>query len=251
MTFSSEELDRYRRQMLLFGEPGQEKLKQASVLIAGAGGLGSPVAFYLAAAGIGRIRIVDNDCVERSNLNRQILHGERDIGSRKTDSARKKLAALNPDIEIDACFETIDEGTIDPLVQGMDIMVDAMDNYPTRYLLNRAALRWGIPLVHGAINGFQGQVTTIVPGKSACLHCLFPHPPPNEVFPVVGVTPGIIGLIQADEALKYILGTGTLLENRLLLWDGLSCTLEEIPTERNPLCEECNAILPDTGRQMP
>lgn len=239
---SAWETDRYRRQMLLFGEEGQQVLKEASVLIAGAGGLGSPVAFYLAAAGIGHVRIVDHDVVERSNLNRQILHGEQDIGMPKVDSARRKLAAMYPDILIDTCKVTIDEKSIRTLLDGVDVIVDAMDNYPTRYILNRAAINRRIPLMHGAIHGFDGQATTIIPGESGCLRCLFPHPPPQELFPVVGVTPGIIGLIQATEVLKYLLGIGILLENRLLLWDGLSCTIEEIPFTRNPECEDCAGI---------
>lgn len=239
---SAHETDRYRRQVLLFGEDGQQVLKDASVLIAGAGGLGSPVAFYLAAAGIGQIRVVDHDMVERSNLNRQILHGEQDIGTPKVDSARRKLAAMNPDIMIDACKVTIDEKSIGTLLDGVDVIVDAMDNYPTRYILNRGVMNRRIPLMHGAIHGFNGQATTIIPGESACLRCLFPYPPPQELFPVVGVTPGIIGLIQANEVLKYLLGIGTLLENRLLLWDGLSCTIEEIPFARNPECEDCAGI---------
>ena len=237
---SYQETERYTRQMLLFGEKGQRVLKDSSVLIAGAGGLGSPVAYYLAVAGVGHIRIVDHDRVERSNLNRQILHREQDIGVLKADSAREKLTGINPDILIDARGTTIDAESIVTLLNGMDVIVDAMDNYPTRYILNCAAIDHNIPLIHGAIHGFAGQATTIIPGKTACLRCLFPHPPPKETFPVVGVAPGIIGLIQANEVLKYLLGLGTLLENRLLLWDGLSCTLEEIPIEKNPDCEDCS-----------
>jgi molybdopterin-synthase adenylyltransferase len=237
---SHQETERYKRQMLLFGKKGQVALKDSAVLIAGAGGLGSPVAYYLAVAGVGHIRIVDNDRVERSNLNRQILHGEKDIGVLKADSARETLTQINPDILIDARGTTIDAQSIGPLLSNMDVIVDAMDNYPTRYILNGAAIDHHIPLIHGAIHGFSGQATTIIPGKTACLRCLFPHPPPKETFPVVGVAPGIIGLIQANEVLKYLLGLGTLLENRLLLWDGLSCTLEEIPVESNPHCEDCS-----------
>jgi molybdopterin/thiamine biosynthesis adenylyltransferase len=237
---SHQEMERYQRQMLLFGVKGQQDLKDSSVLIAGAGGLGSPVAYYLAVAGVGHIRIVDQDRVERSNLNRQILHGEQDIGVLKVDSAREKLEQINPDIMVDARGTTIDEQSIGSLLNDMDVIVDAMDNYPTRYILNCAAIDRNIPLIHGAIHGFAGQATTIIPGKTACLRCLFPHPPPKETFPVVGVAPGIIGMIQAHEVLKYLLGMGTLLENRLLLWDGLSCTLEEIPVERNPRCEDCS-----------
>ncbi len=236
---SQRERERYQRQMLLFGEERQEILKTSSVLIAGAGGLGSPVAFYLAVAGVGRIRIVDNDRVERSNLNRQILHGECAVGISKTDSARAILEAMNPDISIDARTVTIDEQSVGSLFQDMDIIVDAMDNYPARYVLNRASLDTGIPLVHGAIHGFSGQATTFLPGRTACMRCLFRNPPPKEVFPVIGVTPGVIGLVQANEVLKYLLGTGTLLENRLLLWDGLSSTIEVLPYGKDTECEDC------------
>lgn len=242
LVLTFQEMERYQRQMLLFGEKGQMALKNSSVFIAGAGGLGSPVAYYLAVAGVGKIRIVDHDRVERSNLNRQILHGESDIGMLKIDSAREKLVRINPDITIDTSGTTIDEQSVGALLNGMDIIVDAMDNYPTRYILNQTAIAHNLPLIHGAIHGFTGQATTIIPGKTACLRCLFPHPPPKEVFPVIGVTPGLIGLIQAHEVLKYLLGTGTLLENRLLLWDGLSCTLEELPIERNSHCEDCSGI---------
>lgn len=236
---SAKETERYQRQMMVFGEKGQVALKESSVLIAGAGGLGSPVAYYLAVAGVGHIRIVDHDRVERSNLNRQILHGEPDIGILKVESAKKKLERINPDITIDPRNTTIDEKTISSLLDGIDVIVDAMDNYPTRYVLNRAALDHHVPLMHGAIHGFNGQSTTIIPGRTACLRCLVPHPPPKETFPVLGVAPGIIGLIQAHEVLKYLLGEGKLLENRLVLWDGLSCTLDELTIERNRECTEC------------
>jgi molybdopterin-synthase adenylyltransferase len=244
---SREEQERYHRQIMLFGETGQEKLKSARVVIAGAGGLGCPVATYLAVAGVGYIRIIDHDNVERTNLNRQILHWERDIGVEKTGSMREKLVAINPDIEIEAVQVTIDEKTAPTLVRGVDAIVDAMDNYPTRYLLNHLACESGIPLFHGAIRGFDGQVTTVIPGETPCLSCIFPGPPPEEIFPVIGVTAGIIGMIQANEVLKYLLGTGELLTNRLLIWDGLRSVLETIQVERDTSCRECSHI---HGRPM-
>ena len=198
---------RYARQLLLFGEEGQERLKRSKVFIAGAGGLGCPIALYLAVAGVGEIRLVDRDTVEQTNLNRQVLHWERDIGTPKAGSAEAKLREANPDIRVEALVATIDEANVRDLVGDADLIVDAMDNFPTRYLLNREALRSGVPLIHGAIRGFSGQATTIVPGRTACLECIFPEAPPAEVFPVVGTTPGIIGLIQANEAIKYITGT--------------------------------------------
>ena len=240
---SERERERYKRQMLLFGDEGQERLKNAHIFIAGAGGLGSPVSIYLAVAGVGTITIVDKDIIEQTNLNRQILHYDRDIGRRKTDSAEEKLRAINPDITIHAIETTIDESNASQIIGDADGIVDAMDNYPTRYLLNDIALKKNIPLFHGAISGFHGQVTTIIPGKTACLRCIVPSAPPKEVFPVVGATPGVIGTMQVNEVLKYILGRGTLLTNRLLLWDGLSLKTEEISLERNPACKSCGEKL--------
>jgi adenylyltransferase/sulfurtransferase len=237
--FSERERERYKRQMMLFGDEGQERLKKAHILIAGAGGLGSPISIYLAVAGIGTLTVVDKDVVDQSNLNRQILHYDRDIGRKKTDSAEEKLREINPDITIKVIDTTIEESNGAKLVGRADGIIDAMDNYPTRYLLNDIAIQKNIPLFHGAIRGFYGQVTTIVPGKTACLRCIFPNPPPKEVFPVVGVTPGFIGMIQATEVLKYLLGSGELLANRLLIWDGMQAHAEEIAVVRNPACVSC------------
>jgi molybdopterin-synthase adenylyltransferase len=236
---SERELDRYKRQILLFGEEGQEKLKRAHIFIAGAGGLGSPISLYLAVAGVGTITIVDMDVVDQTNLNRQILHFDRDIGKKKTVSAEEKLSAINPDIRINAIDARIDETNAATLIGNADGIVDAMDNYPTRYLLNTVAIRKNIPLFHGAIRGFYGQATTIIPGKTPCLKCIFPKAPPKEVFPVVGVTPGIIGTIQATEVLKYLLNSGDLLTNRLFIWDGLLAHAEEIYAERISCCPAC------------
>ncbi len=233
------EFSRYGRQILLFGEEGQERLKAAKVFIAGAGGLGCPAALYLAAAGIGEILLADCDVVDRTNLNRQVLHWERDVGRRKTDSATEKLRALNPDIRVTDLPVTIDEANAAALVGDADLIVDAMDNFETRYLLNRVALRKDIPFIHGAIRGFDGQATTIIPGKTACLRCIFPRAPPAEVFPVVGVTAGIIGMIQANEAIKFLLGMDGLLAGRLLIWSGVTTETETLQVERHPGCEDC------------
>ena len=237
--FSQRELERYQRQMLLFGEEGQERLKKAHIFIAGAGGLGSPVSIYLAVAGVGTITIVDMDVVDQTNLNRQILHFDRDVGKKKTASAEEKLQALNPDITVNAIDVKIEESNAVKLIGKADGIVDAMDNYPTRYLLNDVAIAKKIPLFHGGIRGFYGQATTIIPGTTPCLKCIFPKPPPKEVFPVVGVTPGIIGTIQANEVIKYLLGSGELLTNRLFIWDGMQAHAEELCVERNPVCEAC------------
>jgi molybdopterin/thiamine biosynthesis adenylyltransferase len=236
---SERERERYKRQILLFGEEGQEKLKEAEIFIAGAGGLGSPVAMYLAVAGVGTLAVADSDVVDRTNLNRQVLHADRDIGAKKVASAQEKLEELNPDIIIRAIDACIGEGNAAKLVGRAAGIVDCLDNYPARYLLNRVALAKGIPLFHGAIRGMYGQATTIIPGKTPCLACIFPKAPPQEEFPVLGVTPGLIGMVQATEVLKYLLGTGELLAGRLFLWDGLQGQATEICVERNPACGTC------------
>jgi adenylyltransferase/sulfurtransferase len=240
MTLDNINKSRYSRQIRLFGEAGQEKLSGTTAFIAGAGGLGSIISIYMAAAGFGRIRIVDCDSVEQSNLNRQVLHKTKDVGRNKADSAYETLTAINPDIKVDALVQTISEDNIDRLLQGCDLIMDAMDNYPTRYLLNRAALQKNIPLIHGAISGYQGQATTILPGKTACLACIFPRAPPATTFPALGSTCGVIGSIQVTEAVKYTLAQGDLLLNRLLLWDGLSSSMDEVSYEKNPGCQECS-----------
>jgi molybdopterin-synthase adenylyltransferase len=244
--FSERERERYKRQMMLFGDEGQERLKKAHIFIAGAGGLGSPVSLYLAVAGVGTITIVDMDMVDQTNLNRQILHFDRDIGKKKAASAEKKLREINPDITVNAIDVKIDETNAADLVGEADGIVDAMDNYPTRYLLNEVAIAKEIPLFHGGIRGFYGQATTIIPGTTPCLKCIFPKAPPMEVFPVVGVTPGIIGTVQANEVIKYLLGTGELLTNRLFIWDGMQAHAEEICVERNPACEACGGMAKKT-----
>ena len=240
--FLERELERYKRQILLFGEEGQERLKKAHIFIAGAGGLGSPVSIYLAVAGVGTITIVDMDVVDQSNLNRQILHFDRDIGKKKTASAEEKLQELNPDITVNAIDVKIEASNAVKLIGKADGIVDAMDNFPTRYLLNDAAIAKEIPFFHGGIRGFYGQATTIIPGKTPCLKCIFPKATPKEVFPVVGVTPGIIGTIQANEVIKYLTGSGELLTGRLFIWDGMQAHAEEICVERNPRCEACSGM---------
>jgi adenylyltransferase/sulfurtransferase len=241
--FSERERERYKRQMMLFGDEGQERLKKAHIFIAGAGGLGSPVSLYLAVAGVGTITIVDMDRVDQTNLNRQILHFDRDIGKKKTASAEEKLREINPDIMIHAIDVKIDETNAADLVRGADGIVDALDNYPTRYLLNEVAIVKKIPLFHGGIRGFYGQATTIIPGMTPCLKCIFPKPPPQEVFPVVGATAGFIGTVQANEVLKYLLGIGELLTGRLFIWDGMQAQVDEIRVERNQSCEACGGII--------
>jgi len=232
---------------MLFGDEGQERLKKAHIFIAGAGGLGSPVSLYLAVAGIGTITIVDMDVVDQTNLNRQILHFDRDIGRKKTTSAIEKLQAINPDITVNAIDMKIDETNAANLVGEAHGIVDAMDNYPTRYLLNEVAIAKEIPLFHGGIRGFYGQATTIIPGTTPCLKCIFPKSPPKEVFPVVGVTAGVIGMVQANEVIKFLLGIGELLTGRLLIWDGMQAHAEEICVEYNPACSACGRVKKTTA----
>jgi molybdopterin-synthase adenylyltransferase len=239
---TKEDLQRYDRQIMIygFGEAGQEKLKKAKVSLAGLGGLGSPAAIYLAAAGIGTLRIADHDKVELSNLNRQVLHWEENIGKSKADSAAGKLRKLNSAIKIEPIAETITEANVAKLVGDSDLIVDAMDNLPTRYLLNKTAFEKKIPFFHGAVYGFEGRAMTVLPGKTACLNCLYHGATmPKEKFPVIGVTPAVIGCIQATEVIKYILGLGELLTDRLLNYDGLMMKFNEFKINRDPNCEVC------------
>ncbi|MCD6300294.1 MAG: HesA/MoeB/ThiF family protein [Dehalococcoidales bacterium] len=239
------ELERYDRQIMIeeFGEEGQEKLKRARVVIAGGGGLGSPAAIYLAAAGAGTIRIIDWDRVQLSNLNRQVLHWDKDIGRSKVASAAEKLKNLNHGVRIEAINETITEANISQLVAGFDLIVDAMDNLPSRYLLNKAAVEKNIPFFHGAVHGFQGRAMTIIPGQTACLRCVYRGVVPGEKFPVIGVTPAVIGCIQATEVIKYIVGIGELLTDRLLIYDGLSMEFTEFKVKKDPDCEHCGHLV--------
>jgi len=235
------ERERYDRQIQIpeIGESGQAKLKAAEVFIAGAGGLGSPIALYLAAAGVGSLRIVDNDTVTLSNLNRQILHGDADIGKSKVDSATVSLRRINSTVTLQCLPQTITSVNAADLVRGCDLLVDAMDNLETRFLLNRVALALEIPLCHGAVNGFEGRAMTVVPGETACLGCLLHGAPAPGRFPVIGTTPAVIGAIQATEAIKAITGTGRLLAGRLLRYDGLSMEFSEFKINKNPQCEYC------------
>jgi len=242
---TTDELERYERQIIIekFGEEGQEKLKRAKVFIAGAGGLGSATSIYLMAAGVGMMRIVDHDRVELSNLNRQILHWDEDIGKWKVDSALEKLKRLNKGVEIEATKATITEANVSQLVADFDLIVDAMDNLPTRYVVNKAALERNIPLFHGAVYGFEGRAMTIIPGQTACLRCLYRGVFPQEKFPVIGVTPAVIGCIQATEVIKYIVGIGELLTNRLLIFDGLDMKFKEFKVKKDPSCEHCGHLV--------
>ena len=238
---SRDELARYDRQIIMegIGEEGQEKLKQAKVVIAGGGGLGAPASLYLAAAGVGTIRIIDHDRVILSNLNRQVLHWDEDIDRKKVDSATEKLKRLNPGVKLEAVEELMTEANVAQLVAGFDLIVDGTDNLPTRYLLNKVAIENNIPFFHGAVYGFEGRAMTIIPGKSACLRCVYRGVIPEERLPVIGVTPAVIGCIQATEVIKYIVGIGKLLVDRLLVYDGLSMKFTELVVKKDPNCEHC------------
>jgi molybdopterin/thiamine biosynthesis adenylyltransferase len=236
---SDAERRRYHRQILMLGEEGQARLKAARVLIAGAGGLGSVISIYLAAAGVGTLRIADCDIVEESNFNRQILHWQGDLGRGKTASAARKLAELNPLIRVEEVTGRIDAAGSDSLAEDCDLIVDALDNFPARHLLNRTALKRNIPFIHGAVRGLYGQAMTVIPGKTPCLSCIFPGSPPRVTFPIIGAACGVIGSIEATEAVKLLTRQGTPLAGRLMVWDGLEGSTDYIDIKRNPACPEC------------
>jgi molybdopterin/thiamine biosynthesis adenylyltransferase/rhodanese-related sulfurtransferase len=244
---SPEQRNRYHRHILLpeIGEEGQQRLLEAKVLLLGAGGLGSPAALYLAAAGVGTLGIVDMDVVDASNLQRQILHNVERVGERKVDSAKKTLTALNPDVNVVTYDVRFGADNILDILDGYDVVVDGTDNFPTRYLLNDASLLKRIPVVHGSIFRFEGQVTVFDPYNGPCYRCLLPEPPPPELAPscaeagVLGVLPGIVGSIQALEAMKVILDLGEPLRGRLLAYDALEESFRTFKVRRDPKCPAC------------
>jgi molybdopterin/thiamine biosynthesis adenylyltransferase len=247
-TLSAEQRDRYSRHLLLdeVGIEGQQKLLDAKVLLLGAGGLGSPAALYLAAAGVGTLGIVDNDVVETSNLQRQVIHSSERIGVSKVDSAAQTITALNPDVHVEGHALRLGPENIMEILPGYDIVVDGLDNFPTRYLLNDASVRLGIPVVSAAILGFEGQLSVFKPHDGPCYRCLFPVPPPAELAPscgangVLGVLPGTMGLLQATEVIKLILGEGEPLIGRLLMYDALAAKVTEVKVRRDPECPICS-----------
>ncbi len=245
------ELERYDRQVLIreLGQAGQERLKRARVAIAGVGGLGSTVAIYLAAAGIGTIGLIDHDEVKLSrNLNRQILHWTGDVGRKKVVSAAEKLKNVNPWTEIIAVDRMITEKNVADLLSGFDGVVDALDNLQTRFLLNKGALDHGMPLFHGAVRAFEGRVMTVIPGKTACLGCVYRGVMPEEKVPVIGVAPAVVGALQATEVIKYIAGIGKLLTDRFVVYDGLKMEFTELSVNRDPNCPHC-AFISRQGEQ--
>jgi len=245
---SDQQRRRYSRHLLIpeIGQAGQQRLLEAKVLLIGAGGLGSPAALYLAAAGVGRLGIVDDDVVDETNLQRQVLHSTAALDEPKVDSAVRRVRELNPDVEVVPYLERLGTENVDRILDAdWEVIVDGADNFPTRYLVNDASVWHGIPVVHGSIFRFEGQATVFKPRDGPCYRCLFPEPPPPELAPscaeggVLGVLPGVIGSIQGAEALKLVLGVGEPLVGRLLLYDALAGTFDEVAVRRNPDCPVC------------
>ncbi len=238
---------RYARQILIpeIGQEGQRTLLDAKVLLIGAGGLGSPIALYLAASGVGTIGFVDNDVVDESNLQRQVLHGVDRVGMRKADSAELTIRALNPETKVVKHVEWLGPDNVERLIGDYDVIVDGTDNFDTRYVLNDAAVKLNKPVVHGSIYRWDGQVTTFVPFEGPCYRCMYPTQPPPELAPacsvagVLGVLPGIVGMLQANEVFKLVLGVGDTLAGRLLMFDAMGTTFDEVRIWRDPACPAC------------
>jgi molybdopterin/thiamine biosynthesis adenylyltransferase len=243
---TDEQAQRYARHIMLpeVGEEGQVKLLRSKVLCLGAGGLGSPVGLYLAAAGVGTVGFVDDDVVDPSNLQRQILHSTDRVGMPKVESAKAAIAKLNPDVKVIPHQTRLSSDNVLDIIKDYDVIVDGADNFPTRYLLNDAALKLGKPIVHGSIYRFEGQVMTFIPGQG-CYRCQYPSPPPPDMAPscqeagVLGVLCGVIGSLQAVEAIKLLLGKGKTLSGRLLMFDALNLKFRELKTHRDPTCPTC------------
>ena len=244
---TEEQIERYQRHIALkeVGGKGQQRLLDGRVLIIGAGGLGAPAALYLAAAGVGTIGLVDADVVDLTNLQRQVIHFTSDIGKAKVVSAREKMAAINPGIKVNDYQEWVHEGNIMGIIRGYDFVIDGTDNFAAKFLINDACVLAGIPYSHAGILRFDGQTITVKPGESACYRCIFPSPPPKDAIPtcsqagVIGVLPGVIGLIQATEAIKFLLGKGELLTGRLLIYNALQMSFDVIQIKKNPKCPIC------------
>lgn len=249
MELTEQQIERYSRQIILkeVGGAGQEKLLSSKVLIIGAGGLGAPAALYLAAAGIGTIGIVDYDKVDLTNLQRQVIHHTVDIGTEKVDSARAKIQAINPDVTVRTYQNKLTAENISEVLRGYDFVIEGTDNFPAKFLINDACYFEKVPFSHAGILRFYGQLITVLPGESICYRCIFRSPPPAGVVPscseagVLGLLPGVIGLLQATEAMKYLLGIGNLLTNTLLTYDALEMEFYKVKLNRNPDCPLCGS----------
>jgi len=247
MDFTEDQLHRYSRHIILpeVGGKGQKKISEAKVIMIGAGGLGCPVGYYLAAAGVGTLAIVDNDEVELSNLQRQILHSTKSVGMPKTDSARNTLLSLNPDVRIEAYQKRLTLENAAKIIKDYDIVVDGCDNLPTRYIMNDTCYANGKPYVHGSIFKFEGRASVFLPGQGPCFRCLYPVPPPEDMMPgpqdigLLGVLPGVIGVIEATETIKLVLEIGTSLAGRLLVYDALNMDFQELLMNQDPECPVC------------
>jgi molybdopterin/thiamine biosynthesis adenylyltransferase len=245
--FSEEQIERYSRHIILkeVGGKGQKRLLDGKVLIIGAGGLGAPIALYLAAAGVGTIGIVDADAVDLSNLQRQVIHFTPDIGTPKVESAADKMRAINPDVTVNTYQTWVNAANIAEIIAGYDFVIDGTDNFAAKFLINDACVLGGKPYSHGGILQFVGQTLTVLPGESACYRCIFPTPPPKDAIPtcsqagVIGVLPGVLGTIQATEAIKFLLGKGRLLSDRILMYDALEMTFRNVAIKRNASCPIC------------
>ncbi len=244
---TKEEINRYERQLMIrgVGESGQERLRNAKIVIGGAGGLGTPAALYLAAAGVGTIRIIDQHQMDTADLNSQVLHWTDDLGRSKLDSLCEKLRQVNDRVHIDGVGENITSDNAASLTSGFDIILDGTDDLSTRFFLNCAALTNRIPFIHGAVFGFEGRVTTIIPGRTPCLGCLYRGLTPQQKAPAIGVSSAVIGALQATEAIKIILGIGHLLANQLLVYNGFKMRFSTLAIRRDPACRYCGP--PQTG----
>lgn len=244
---TEEQIERYSRHIILkeVGGKGQKKLFDGKVLIIGAGGLGAPIALYLAAAGVGTIGIADADNVDLSNLQRQVIHFTPDVGKPKVESAKEKMQAINPDVKVVTYKEWISAANINAIIADYDFIIDGTDNFAAKFLINDACVLAGKPYSHGGILQFVGQTITVLPGQSTCFRCIFPQPPPKDAIPtcsqagVIGVLPGVIGTIQATETIKFLLGKGELLASRILMYDALGMTFRDVAIKRNLNCPVC------------
>lgn len=245
--FTDQQIERYSRHIILkeVGGKGQKKLLDGKVMVIGAGGLGAPIALYLAAAGVGTIGIADADVVDLSNLQRQVIHFTPDVGKPKVESAREKMEAINPDVRVRTYQEWITAANIARIIADYDFVIDGTDNFAAKFLVNDACVLAGTPYSHGGILQFDGQTLTVKPGESPCYRCIFPAPPPKDAIPtcaragVIGVLPGVLGTIQATEAIKYLLGQGDLLTGRLLTYNALRMRFREVPVKKSARCPVC------------